>query len=74
MNEFEHIPVLFKETVDSLNIRPDGIYCDGTAGGGNHSFAIGSKLNENGKLLCTDRDMDAVNECKKKLSSLSANR
>lgn len=71
MNEFEHIPVLFKETIDSLNIRPEGIYCDGTAGGGNHSFAIGSKLSEKGRLLCTDRDMDAVNECNRKLSPLS---
>lgn len=73
MNEFEHIPVLFKETIESLNIRPDGIYCDGTAGGGNHSFAIGSKLSNQGTLLCTDRDMDAVNECKRKLSPLACN-
>lgn len=71
MNNFEHIPVLFKETIESLNIKKDGIYCDGTAGGGNHSFAIGSNLSEKGKLICTDRDMDAVNECKRKLSPLS---
>ena len=73
MNDFEHIPVLFKETIDSLNINPCGVYCDGTAGGGNHSFAIGSKLNENGRLICTDRDMDAVNECQRKLSPLACN-
>ena len=35
--EFSHIPVLFNETIDSLNIKPDGIYVDGTAGGGGHS-------------------------------------
>lgn len=71
MNEFGHIPVLFKETVESLNIKPDGVYCDGTAGGGNHSFAIGSRLSKDGMLICTDRDTEAVEECKKKLLQLS---
>ena len=48
--EFQHRPVLFQETIDSLNIRPDGVYIDGTAGGGGHSEAIARRLST-GKLL-----------------------
>lgn len=70
-SEFGHIPVLFNETIEYLNIKPDGIYCDGTAGGGNHSHAIGERLSSSGTLLCTDRDIDAVGECDKKLSDLN---
>ena len=64
--EFSHIPVLLQETVTGLCIKPDGVYVDGTAGGGNHSFAIGSKLSSSGLLICTDRDGDAIAACKKK--------
>ena len=58
--EFNHIPVLFEETVASLAVRPDGVYVDGTAGGGNHSAAILARLGEAGRLICLDRDPDAV--------------
>ena len=58
--EFNHIPVLFYETVDSLNIKPDGIYGDCTAGGGGHSAVILSKLSSKGRLICVDRDPDAI--------------
>ena len=58
--EFNHIPVLFYETVDSLNINPDGIYADCTAGGGGHSAEILSRLSENGRLIAFDRDPDAI--------------
>ena len=70
MGTFSHIPVLLNETLANLSIKPDGIYADGTAGGGGHSFEIGSRLSENGMLICTDRDAEAVSACKKRLSSL----
>ncbi len=57
--EFSHIPVLFQETIDSLHIRPDGVYVDGTAGGGGHSQAILDKLTT-GTLLSIDQDPDAI--------------
>lgn len=57
--EFSHITVLLKEAVDGLNIRPDGIYADGTAGGGGHSAEILSRL-DTGTLYCIDRDPDAI--------------
>ena len=57
--DFEHIPVLLEETITSLNIRPDGIYIDGTAGGGGHSEQIAKRL-INGRLLAIDRDPEAV--------------
>lgn len=54
-----HIPVLLKETVDGLNIKPDGIYVDVTFGGGGHSKEILSRLGPNGKLFGFDQDQDA---------------
>lgn len=54
-----HNPVLLKESVDALNINPNGIYVDVTFGGGGHSKEILSRLNENGRLLAFDQDKDA---------------
>jgi 16S rRNA (cytosine1402-N4)-methyltransferase len=54
-----HTPVLLKETIDALNIKPNGIYVDCTFGGGGHSKAILEKLGENGKLVAFDQDADA---------------
>ena len=54
-----HNPVLLKETVDGLNIKPDGVYVDVTFGGGGHSKEILSRLNTNGKLFGFDQDEDA---------------
>jgi 16S rRNA (cytosine1402-N4)-methyltransferase len=54
-----HTPVLLKETIDALNIQPNGIYVDCTFGGGGHSKAILEKLGENGKLVAFDQDEDA---------------
>ncbi len=65
--EFNHIPVLFEETIDSLNIKEDGIYVDGTAGGGGHSEAILKRLTT-GKLISIDQDPDAIAACEKRLS------
>ncbi len=55
-----HNPVLLKETVDGLNINPDGIYVDVTFGGGGHSREILSRLSEKGKLFAFDQDLDAL--------------
>jgi 16S rRNA (cytosine1402-N4)-methyltransferase len=55
-----HNPVLLKETVDGLNMKPDGVYVDVTFGGGGHSKEILSRLNENGKLFAFDQDEDAL--------------
>ncbi|MCR5653268.1 MAG: 16S rRNA (cytosine(1402)-N(4))-methyltransferase RsmH [Ruminococcus sp.] len=57
--EFTHVPVLLNEAVDGLNINPNGIYVDGTAGGGGHSAEILSRLSS-GKLISIDQDPDAV--------------
>ena len=56
-----HNPVLLKETVDGLNIHPDGIYVDVTFGGGGHSREMISRLGINGKLIAFDQDVDALN-------------
>lgn len=68
MAEFSHKSVMLYETVEGLNINPSGIYVDGTAGGGGHSALIASKLNEKGKLICFDRDPDAIKACEERLS------
>lgn len=57
---FEHISVLLNETVDSLNVKKDGIYVDCTAGGGGHSKAVLARLGENGRLIAIDQDPDAI--------------
>jgi 16S rRNA (cytosine1402-N4)-methyltransferase len=55
-----HTPALLKETIEGLNIKPDGIYVDTTFGGGGHSLEILSHLNENGLLIGFDQDEDAI--------------
>ena len=65
--EFNHVSVLLNETIESLNIKPDGIYVDGTLGGAGHSFEICKRLNENGRLIGIDQDEDAINAATLKL-------
>ncbi len=65
--EFKHVSVLFEETIDSLNIRPDGIYVDGTLGGGGHSAGICERLGENGVLIGIDRDNAAIKAASERL-------
>jgi len=55
-----HVPVLLNETIEGLNIRPDGIYVDVTFGGGGHSKAILERLGKNGKLFAFDQDENAM--------------
>ena len=66
MNEPKHISVLLNECIDNLNIKPDGIYVDGTLGMGGHSFEIASRLST-GRLICIDRDETAVERAGKRL-------
>ena len=63
--EFTHIPVLLNETIEGLNIKPNGVYVDGTAGGGGHSAEILSRL-KNGKLVSIDQDPDAIRAVKQR--------
>ncbi len=65
--EFSHVSVLLEETIDSLNIKPDGIYVDGTLGGGGHSLEICKRLGEGGRLIGIDQDMDAIKAASKRL-------
>ena len=58
--DFKHISVLLEESVQALNIKPNGIYVDCTAGGGGHSAAVLERLNENGRMILFDRDPDAI--------------
>lgn len=65
--EFKHKSVLLYETVDELNIKPDGIYVDGTLGGGGHSYEIAKRLSEGGRLIGIDQDEDAIKAASKRL-------
>ena len=66
-----HRPVLLDQTIDALGIRSDGIYLDGTAGGGGHSHAIASRLTT-GRLIALDQDPDAIAEAGRRLDGLPA--
>ena len=69
--EFNHISVLLDETIDSLNIKPDGIYVDGTAGGAGHSSEIAKRL-KNGRLIALDQDPDAIKVATERLKPYNA--
>lgn len=58
--EFSHIPVIYEKTIESLSVKPDGVYLDGTAGGGGHSSGILERLGDNGRLFCVDQDPTAI--------------
>lgn len=68
---FHHISVLLKETVDQLNINPDGIYVDCTLGGAGHSLYLLSQLSEQGRLIAFDQDTTAIEHAKEKLKDYS---
>ena len=65
--KFEHKPVMLEECIQGLNIKPDGIYVDGTLGGAGHSREIVKKLSENGLLIGIDRDEEALKAAKENL-------
>lgn len=69
--EFKHKSVLLDECIENLNIKPEGIYVDGTLGGGGHSYHILKTLNNTGMLIGIDRDTDALKAATVKLSEFS---
>ena len=58
--EFKHTSVLLEQTIENLDIKPEGTYLDGTLGGGGHAFAVASKLQGAGRLIGIDQDEDAI--------------
>ena len=68
--KFSHRSVLLDECIEGLNIKPDGVYIDGTAGGGGHSFEIARRL-VGGRLICIDQDSAAIEAASKKLAPFS---
>ncbi|MGN1094234.1 MAG: 16S rRNA (cytosine(1402)-N(4))-methyltransferase RsmH [Candidatus Neoclostridium sp.] len=61
-----HVPVMFEECMTALNVKPDGVYFDGTLGGGSHTAGI---LARGGRVVATDRDDDAIEYCKRKFAN-----
>ena len=69
--KFSHYSVMLPECIESLNIKPDGVYVDGTTGGGGHSYEIASRLSEKGRLICIDQDTDALAAAGERLAPFS---
>ncbi len=70
--EFVHRSVLLKETVDNLNIRPDGIYVDGTLGGGGHAYEVCRRLGKEGRFIGIDQDGEAIGAASKRLEEFGS--
>lgn len=66
--EFVHKSVLLNETIESLNIKPDGIYVDGTLGGGGHAYEVCKRLGEHGRFIGIDQDAEAIEAAGSRLS------
>lgn len=66
--EFNHYSVLLNETIENLNIKPDGIYVDGTLGGGGHAYQVAGRLGEKGRLIGIDQDKDAIAAASERLA------
>jgi 16S rRNA (cytosine1402-N4)-methyltransferase len=73
MDNYKHIPVLLNETIEGLNINPDGIYVDCTMGGAGHSSEILKRLSNKGKLYCFDQDDYAIKKGNERLSKIGTN-
>lgn len=67
-DHFEHVPVLLEETIDSLQVVPDGIYVDGTLGGGGHASLLCSRLGDKGRLIGIDQDEAAIAAASERLA------
>ena len=65
---FNHISVLLNETIEGLNIKADGIYVDGTLGGGGHALEVCKRLSKNGRFIGIDQDLDALNAARERLA------
>lgn len=72
--EFSHVPVLYEEVIAGLDIKPDGVYADGTLGGAGHSSGICERLGKDGWLIGIDRDSDALRAAAEKLKNFSCRR
>ena len=72
--EFEHVPVLYDEVMQALNIQPDGIYVDETVGGGGHSSGICERLSREGTLIAVDRDNEALEAARTRLAGYECNK
>ncbi len=70
--EFKHISIMFEDCMKLLDIKPAGIYVDGTLGGGGHSYGICERLNNDGRLIGIDRDLEALAAAGKRLESFSS--
>ena len=70
--EFHHVSILLQPCLDALNIKPDGVYVDATTGGAGHSLRIASALGEGGRLICIDRDDEALENAKTRLAPVWA--
>ena len=66
--EFKHIPIMLEEVIEGLDIKPDGIYVDGTLGGGGHSYEIAKRLVSGGRLIGIDQDEAAIKAAGARLS------
>ena len=69
--EFKHISVMLNETIENLNIRPEGTYVDGTLGGAGHSYEIAKRLIGSGRLIGIDQDEDAIRAATKRLETFA---
>lgn len=69
--EFKHIPIMLKQVIEGLDIKPDGIYVDGTLGGGGHSYEIAKRLVSGGRLIGIDQDEAAINAAGARLSGFN---
>ncbi len=70
--EFQHKSVLLYETIDSLHVKPDGIYVDGTLGGGGHAYELCKRLNRNGRLIGIDQDEAAILAASERLNEFGS--
>ena len=71
MESFSHIPVLLEQTINGLDVKKNGIYVDGTLGGGGHSYEILKASSPNGKLIATDLDSYAISRADERLKEFS---
>ena len=71
--EFKHQSVLLEETVRNLRVKPDGIYVDGTLGGGGHSYAVCQQLSAKGSLIGIDQDEAAIKAAGERLKEFGEN-
>ncbi len=71
--EFNHVSVLLKECIENLNIKPDGVYVDGTLGGAGHSLEIAKKIGKKGLLVAFDQDINAITVAKERLKDYESN-